>query len=212
MAEQENQQHGEGGLRRLWRQPQSKWLIGIPIGGWCLFAFGVVGTIGSEVMIHASGTDKFCAGACHSMEAFTAPEWRDSIHYSSGSGVQAGCSDCHIPHIYPQKLWVKATSGAKDIWGELRGVIGTREKYEAHRQEMAELVWQRMQENDSRECRYCHDSERFDLTRQNEFAARAHQQGLSQGRTCIDCHKGIAHLTPDEAAELYQNPNVNLSP
>jgi nitrate/TMAO reductase-like tetraheme cytochrome c subunit len=168
-----------------------------------MFVFGLVAVIGSEVMIYQTGTDKFCAGACHSMEAFTAPEWRDSIHYSNASGVQAGCSDCHIPHIYPQKLWVKATSGARDIYGEIRGVISTREKYEAHRLEMAELVWQRMKETDSRECRYCHNSETFDLESQNEYAARAHQQGLSQGETCIDCHKGIAHLTPDEAAPEF---------
>ena len=203
MAEQEKKERAEGRLQRLWRRPKYWWMLGIPVGAWCMFVFGVVGVIGSEVMIYQTGTDKFCAGACHSMEAFTAPEWRDSIHYSNASGVQAGCSDCHIPHIYPQKLWVKATSGTKDIIGEIRGVISTREKYEAHRQEMAELVWARMKENDSRECRYCHDSERFDLTNQNEYAARAHQQGLSQGQTCIDCHKGIAHMTPDEAAEEF---------
>ena len=197
------QEQPEGRLSRFWRKPKSKWLIGIPIGAWCMFVLGLVSMVGAEVMIHETGTTEFCAGACHSMEAFTAPEWRDSIHYASASGVQATCSDCHIPHIYPQKLWVKATSGTRDIIGEMRGVISTREKYEAHRSSMAEKVWAYMKETDSRECRYCHDAERFDLANQGEYAARAHRQGLAQGETCIDCHKGIAHLTPDEAATEF---------
>jgi cytochrome c-type protein NapC len=58
-----------------------------------------------------------------------------------------------------------------------------------------------MKANDSRECRSCHTPELFEVARQDERAARAHQQGFAEGKTCIDCHKGIAHKTPDEVAE-----------
>jgi cytochrome c-type protein NapC len=38
----------------------------------------------------------------------------------------------------------------------------------------------------------------MDLTKQTPRAARIHQQYLFSGeRTCIDCHKGIAHELPD---------------
>lgn len=203
MVEQEEKEKTGGRFEWLWRKPTRWWLIGIPLGAWCMFAAGAVFVVGSEVMIHETGTGEFCAGACHSMEAFTAPEYRDSIHFNNASGVQATCSDCHIPHIYPQKLWVKATSGARDIVGEMRGIISTREKYEARRAHMAERVWQTMKANDSRECRYCHNDEAFVLADQDEEAARAHEEGPLNGETCIDCHQGIAHITPDEAAAIY---------
>ena len=58
--------------------------------------------------------------------------------------------------------------------------------------------WARMTENDSLECRNCHSSESMDLTKQNPRAASAHERFLFSGeRTCIDCHKGIAHRLPD---------------
>jgi cytochrome c-type protein NapC len=38
----------------------------------------------------------------------------------------------------------------------------------------------------------------MDLAAQNDRAARIHERYLLDGeRTCIDCHKGIAHDLPD---------------
>ncbi len=38
----------------------------------------------------------------------------------------------------------------------------------------------------------------MDITRQNPRAAKMHETYLFTGeRTCIDCHKGIAHRLPD---------------
>jgi cytochrome c-type protein NapC len=40
----------------------------------------------------------------------------------------------------------------------------------------------------------------MDLTRQSSRAAEIHQRWLGSGeKTCIDCHKGIAHHLPDMA-------------
>jgi cytochrome c-type protein NapC len=40
----------------------------------------------------------------------------------------------------------------------------------------------------------------MDFTRQENRAAEAHEKYLSSGeKTCIDCHKGIAHKLPDMA-------------
>jgi len=87
------------------------------------------------------------------------------------------------------------------VIGEITGSIETREKYEQSRIRMSELVWRRMKSNDSRECRNCHTIELMQVGNQDERAARAHQRGHEQGKTYIDCHKGIAHKTPDEVAE-----------
>jgi nitrate/TMAO reductase-like tetraheme cytochrome c subunit len=87
------------------------------------------------------------------------------------------------------------------MYHEFMGTISTREKYEAHRARMAEDVWAYMVKTDSRECRNCHSEEHFVLTDQPEKAAKAHVTGPEEGKTCIDCHKGIAHKTPDEIAE-----------
>jgi cytochrome c-type protein NapC len=196
---------------RLWR-PGNIWLLGIPAGLYLIFFAGALTVIGSEVMIHATDTEQFCATACHSMAAFTTPEWRDSPHYKNTSGVRATCADCHIPRTYPRELIVKARSGISDIYHELIGTIDTREKYEAHRARMAEDIWAYMAANDSRECRNCHSEEHFVLENQEEEAAKAHVTGPEEGKTCIDCHKGIAHRTPDEIVEEQQGSEAPQAP
>ena len=55
-----------------------------------------------------------------------------------------------------------------------------------------------MKANNSLECRNCHSTESMDPTKQNPPAAQAHERFLFTGeRTCIDCHKGIAHKLPN---------------
>ena len=66
------------------------------------------------------------------------------------------------------------------------------------RRHLAESEWARMKANDSLECRNCHSTVSMDLSRQNPRAANAHERFLfTNERTCIDCHKGIAHRLPD---------------
>ena len=187
---------------RLW-QPGNKWLLGFPVGALVVFFAGAIAVIGSQVAIHESSTEQFCTSACHSM-VFPADEWRDSPHYKNTSGVRATCADCHIPQTYPAKLIVKTRAGIVDVYNEIKGTIATREKFDANRARMAEDVWDYMKKTDSRECRNCHSEEHFLLKDQPEKAAKAHVTGPEEGKTCIDCHKGIAHKTPDEIAEEQQ--------
>jgi cytochrome c-type protein NapC len=87
---------------------------------------------------------------------------------------------------------------SKEVWGKLFGTINTRDKFLAHRLELAIHEWSRMKANDSLECRNCHSADSMDITRQSPRAADAHQRFLFNGqKTCIDCHKGIAHQLPD---------------
>lgn len=56
----------------------------------------------------------------------------------------------------------------------------------------------RLKANDSLECRNCHNFDYMDFTEQSERASYQHSTALAHGeKTCIDCHKGIAHHLPD---------------
>jgi nitrate/TMAO reductase-like tetraheme cytochrome c subunit len=42
------------------------------------------------------------------------------------------------------------------------------------------------------------------LDEQSPKARQFHQAMLQEGSTCIDCHQGIAHMTPEIAARLEE--------
>ena len=55
----------------------------------------------------------------------------------------------------------------------------------------------RLQANDSQECRNCHDPDHWLTGLQSAKAQEYHTARARNGKTCIDCHKGIAHRLPD---------------
>lgn len=155
---------------------------------------GSAAVIGTQVAVHATSTNEFCVG-CHEMNT-PLVEYQDSIHHKNRSGVRAGCADCHNPHDYPEKLWVKAISGAKDIYGHYTGIIDTPAKFEARRLHMATSEQARMKKNNSAECRHCHDFQAMNPDKQKPFARKEHEMAKTAGLSCIECHKGIAHTEP----------------
>jgi cytochrome c-type protein NapC len=184
---------------RLWTPSKRKWMLGIPLGAIVFFLAGILVYAGGTAVLHASSTTHFCAYACHEFEAFVTPSWQQSVHHKNPKGLQAGCPDCHLPKAVVPMLIRKAES-AKEIWGHLTGKIATQEKFDAHKLEMAQRVWRVMKETDSRECRGCHSAERWDLSAQDSSARNKHERMQELGKTCIDCHKGVAHeLPPDES-------------
>lgn len=148
--------------------------------------------------LQATNTTEFCT-SCHTMET-NLTELKETVHYSNASGVHAGCADCHVPKAFFPKMKAKILA-AKDVYHEIIGTIDTPEKYEAHRWDMATRVWAKMKATDSRECRSCHSFDRMDLSEQDKMARKRHDKAEEQGKTCIDCHKGIAHEEPDEPDE-----------
>lgn len=158
-------------------------LLGIGFSG--LFGFALDMTNKTE----------FCTG-CHTMQV-NLEELKESVHWKSGSGVHAGCADCHVPKQFLPKMWAKIMA-AKDVYHEIMGTIDTPEKYEARRWQMANAVWKKMKASDSRECRNCHSFDHMDLSEQARSARKKHDSAADKGNTCIDCHKGIAHEEPDE--------------
>ena len=181
----------------LWRRltsPSARWsVLALVVVGLVIGACAVIGT---QVMVAVTGTNKFCGGACHSMQ-WVAQEYRQSGHAVNRTGVSAGCHDCHIPHNYPQLLWYKAKAGTKDVIGEITGVISTEEKFNKERSRMAQHVWAEYKETNSANCRTCHRFTKDVVAKQKEGAQAVHAAVLAGQATCIDCHKGIAHKAPE---------------
>ena len=61
----------------------------------------------------------------------------------------------------------------------------------------AQNVWRRMKKTDSLECRNCHHADKMNSDLQSEKAKTRHASMKANGKTCIDCHFGIAHKEPD---------------
>ncbi len=166
-----------------------------------LLLIGAALSTSSSVTLKATNSTEFCT-SCHSMQ-WVQEEWMESIHYTNISGVRAECSDCHVPHETGPKLVAKLRA-AKDVWGEITGAIDSEEKFEAYRWEMANSVWDRMKATDSRECKSCHLIAAMDLKEQDRSARKKHKK-IAKGdseKTCIDCHKGVAHEIPEEPEEV----------
>lgn len=143
-----------------------------------------------------TNTEKFCIG-CHEMRDNVYAEYKGTIHDTNRSGVRAVCADCHVPRE-PGPMVKRKIEATFELWGHfVTGVINTKEKFEAHRYDMAKRVWTRMKETDSLECRNCHKAESMSVALQSERAKACHAKGQKDGKTCIDCHFGIAHKEPD---------------
>ena len=163
------------------------------------FVAGSVFIMSFAGAVSYTNTTEFCV-SCHSQQV-PYEEYRKSLHYSNASGVRAGCADCHVPKSTGLKLLAKLMA-VKDVYHELAGTIDTPEKFEIHRWKMANRVWEKMEETDSRECRSCHMDHAMDLSEQDSTAKKKHRRAMKSGDTCISCHKGIVHLLPEEPVEL----------
>ncbi len=193
----------QGIWARLWTRPKSKWLLGIPLGGFLAIGVGAAGLGTTNYVLHKTSETEFCY-SCHSHDAFIRPEYEASSHFSNAAGVRAECADCHLPHDnWFELTWTKAVVSL-DIIPEMIGKLDTAEKYEAHRAEMAEDVWRQFKANDSKFCRSCHTLEAMDLEAQGRSTARRHSTAEERGKTCIDCHHGIVHVAPDNADEILE--------
>jgi len=150
-----------------------------------------------------TNTETFCV-SCHEMEENVYKEYKETRHYSNITGVRATCPDCHVPKLWLHKV-VRKVSATNELYHKLRGTISTPEKFNSRRPKLAQIVWGGMQATDSRECRNCHGVGFMNLESQSAIARTSHQLSIEWNKTCIDCHKGVAHTLPadfDGAAEL----------
>ena len=184
-------------LKRIWAtvtRPAKHYSLGfLTLGG---FAMGIIFWGGFNTAMEFTNSEMFCTG-CHEMRDNVYEELQYTIHFSNRSGVRAKCSDCHVPHDWTNKI-ARKMQASKEVWGKIFGTINTREKFLDKRLELAQHEWARLKANDSLECRNCHNFEYMDFTKQSLRASNMHSTSLASGdKTCIDCHKGIAHELPD---------------
>lgn len=164
-------------------------VLGALIVGGLLLAAGAAG-------LAWTNTETFCTG-CHEMRDNVYAEYKGTIHDVNRSGVRAICSDCHVPR-QPGPMLLRKMRASLELYGHfVSGVIDTKEKFQAHRYELAKRVWTRMKQTDSLECRNCHHAESMSSDLQSERAKARHAKGKAENMTCIDCHFGIAHQEPE---------------
>ncbi len=186
-------------FRRVWNW---LWSRNTPVRAGVVLIIGGIGGIifwgGFNTFMEYTNTLEFCI-SCHEMRDNVYQEYKKTIHYKNPVGVRAVCSDCHVPKPWIPKL-IRKIEASNELFHKVMGTIGTKEKFEEHRLELAESVWASMKATDSRECRNCHAFEHMDFAKQPPEAAKRMQAAMKDGGTCIDCHKGIAHKMPDLAA------------
>jgi cytochrome c-type protein NapC len=188
-------------IKKIWEaiRGESKSRIGVALR--VLMAAVVVVLLGGGLVVAGAAglawtdTEKFCI-SCHEMRDNPYKEFKGSVHDVNRTGVRATCPDCHVPRE-PGALILRKMEATFELWGKLTGVIDTREKFLAHRYELAKKVWIRMKETDSLECRNCHHDDAMSADLQSERAKARHAKGKADGKTCIDCHFGIAHNEPE---------------
>ena len=182
-----SQQEKNGGL---WRRLRTAGLGLLAL----TFVAGILFWGSFNTAMEWTNREAFCI-SCHEMKENVFKEYRNTIHYTNRSGVRATCPDCHVPKEWTHKI-MRKIQASNEVWHHLLGTVDTPEKFNAKRLQLAQNEWRRMKANDSRECRNCHDFTYFDYTIQGRRSSKAHQDGLAEGNTCIDCHKGIAHSLP----------------
>jgi cytochrome c-type protein NapC len=191
-----------GALKRFWRflaRPSAKYpLLAILVVG---FFGGIFFWGGFHASMEATNTLEFCTG-CHTMLDNSFQEYKETIHYANRTGVRAVCSDCHVPRDWSHKVAAKI-GATSDLYHEVMGSVNTPQKFEARRMQMAQHQWDKMKASDSRECRNCHSFDAMSKDIQKQSVYKKHMAGKQEGKTCIDCHKGIAHQLPKE----YKDPD-----
>lgn len=160
------------------------------------FGAGIIFWGGFHTAMEATNTLEFCT-SCHEMRQLVFEEYKQTVHYKNASGVRAICSDCHVPKEWLPKV-IRKVQATGELWAKFTGEVSTVEKFEAHRWIMANRVWDKMRATDSRECRNCHSWHAMDFENQSRRAREKMVEGMEEGKTCIDCHKGIAHKMPKD--------------
>ncbi len=169
---------------------------------------GVLALTAFEYTMAATSTDEFCL-SCHELADNVGREYVGTVHDANRIGFRVTCADCHLPKPFGPKM-VRKIRAINEIYHHLLGTIDTPEKFDAHRMRMATWTWAEMNKSDSRECRDCHDQSKWDLAKQREKSRKYHEGPLARGKTCIDCHKGIAHKLPEGIGEDEQLEGIDF--
>ena len=173
-----------------------KMIFGSTVGVAIFFMFiGIIYWGSLNTVLEQTNDMNFCI-SCHEMESTVYQEYKETVHYKNRSGVRATCPDCHVPKEW-EHMMVRKIKASQELFHKLIGSINTQEKFESKRHQLAGYVWESMSKTNSRECRNCHEFEAMDIDIQKSRSGLIHQHAQLRDKTCIDCHKGIAHQLPE---------------
>ena len=192
-----------------WLTDHKRWLLGASfLTAGVFFIAGILFWGAFNTGMEATNELGFCI-SCHEMRDTVYQEYKTSIHYKNPVGVRAVCADCHVPKDWTHKI-IRKVQASNELYHKLIGTVSTPEKFEAHRVELAQRVWATMKSTDSRECRNCHSFDAMSQDAQKATAWRRHSTAAEKGKTCIDCHQGIAHkditqFYPDDSQSAVED-------
>ncbi|MCW9012369.1 MAG: NapC/NirT family cytochrome c [Gammaproteobacteria bacterium] len=179
-----------------------KLIFGVTLGAAIFFMLvGLVFWGGFNTAMEATNNLEFCI-SCHEMKDTVYHEYTQSVHYKNRVGIRVSCPDCHVPREWTHKV-VRKIKASNEVLHKIIGTINTAEKFNAKRLELATSVWKSMKQTDSRECRNCHSFSAMDIKAQQSRSGLVHKYSQHRDKTCIDCHKGIAHQLP-EGVDVYR--------
>lgn len=157
--------------------------------------FVVLSWMGTDYALHATSDQQFC-GSCHSMKPMQASYLEDKHGGRSTKGIQALCTDCHLPHDnYISYLYMKAKSGAWDVWKEF--VLGAEDvDWHAKRARANEYVY------DSG-CLKCHNNLQSgsEISNKQFVAHKPYFLGTTE-KSCIDCHS-VGHKNLEQKINTH---------
>jgi len=165
-----------------------------------LFLFILMGLLSLSILNTAFATQythEFCT-ACHQEEKEKEIEnakklSKQTIHHARQGDVPADCLDCHIisfPLIH--KISYELQASTESLY-KIIGAINNTEQLEPKRLRLAKNIWKKMKENNSQACRVCHTEKAMNPEFQKPESQKQHLSAQQSGKTCIDCHKSIAH-------------------
>ena len=169
------------------------------------FVAGILFWGGFNRAMEVTNTEQFCI-SCHEMKDNVYREYRSTIHYSNRSGVRA-----ILPGLPRAEGLVAQDRSARsrrsnELFHQVLGTIDTPEKFDDKRLELAD---ERVAADEDRptaaNAATATSSSTWTISAQETRASETHQDCAdATGKTCIDCHHGIAHKLPPNADEAYQ--------
>lgn len=149
--------------------------------------------------------------ACH--EDSTARHWRDALHMVNN----LTCVTCHDIHAEQDKVLFEKQQAQvctvchkaqkKGIHGMERRAARNPPCTECHNPHDHESAQATMLGNQSAGCSHCHDLLRMaDSARVSDKAKSYHRVMARPGRTCLQCHQGVAHAPADSAPPMRPTP------
>lgn len=180
---------------RLWQPSRSKWLLYLPVGAFIMVGLGIVLVLGVDAAFKFSNRNELCYG-CHIGMDTIVEEYEQSKHFTNRPGIQADCADCHVPKAFFPKLKTKIIA-LGDVYHMMAGTY-TLEKWDENRNKLAQSAYEKIKALDSATCKECHEPGQWDIVAQPKRVVLNHNpdEWARNDKTCVDCHKGVAHSRP----------------